>query len=202
MSAPSHPGFARPARQTGRARGLLLGAGILAAVVIVVAGSLLWFRRADAPEANSGLDVDLSQLDVQARLMRNLPPGYGPGVCTVDRATNSAVAAVTCGPNAEPSSPTSASYALFGDVSALRAQLNTIIDSTAKVGCPGNILSPGPWRRSASPKEIAGTLYCGTSSDQPVIAWTTEDQLTLSRINADAAGPTFDQLYQWWSLHS
>jgi hypothetical protein len=70
------------------------------------------------------------------------------------------------------------------------------------VDCPNSIQSPGPWRRNASPQEIAGTLVCGLSHEQPQVMWTNDAELVLNAVRAGPEGPTLDQLYAWWSNHS
>jgi hypothetical protein len=70
------------------------------------------------------------------------------------------------------------------------------------VTCPGNIQSPGPWRRQATPQQISGTLVCSYRDGLASITWTTEAELLVSAVRADQRGPTLDQLYRWWSTHS
>jgi hypothetical protein len=73
---------------------------------------------------------------------------------------------------------------------------------TAVVNCPGNIQSPGPWRRNATPRQVSGTLVCGLQQSRPTVAWTDDIVLLLGVVRADDKGPTLDQLYAWWSSHS
>ena len=68
--------------------------------------------------------------------------------------------------------------------------------------CPGNIQSPGPWRRNAAPDIVAGTLFCGTQEGQAVVVWTSDAQSLLNVTEAGAQGPSLDQLYAWWGTHS
>ena len=68
--------------------------------------------------------------------------------------------------------------------------------------CPGNIQSPGPWRRNATPQLVAGTLVCGFDENTSTVAWTTDSQLLLSEIQSGPQGPNMVQLYAWWSSHS
>lgn len=70
------------------------------------------------------------------------------------------------------------------------------------VTCPGNIQSPGPWRRNATPQQVSGTLVCGVQQDRPTLAWTDDIALLLGVVRADDKGPTMDRLYAWWSSHS
>jgi hypothetical protein len=103
---------------------------------------------------------------------------------------------------ADPVSPASASYVLTRDEPAMRATFDDIVHHLTLQVCPGRIQSPGPWRRNATPQQISGTLPCGAQAGQPTMAWTTDTDLLVSTIHADAAGLTLDQLYAWWSAHS
>lgn len=67
---------------------------------------------------------------------------------------------------------------------------------------PGNIQSPGPWRRNATPQQVSGTLVCSYRDGLAAVTWTTEANLLVSDVHADRAGPALNQLYQWWSAHS
>ena len=70
------------------------------------------------------------------------------------------------------------------------------------VTCPGNIQSPGPWRRNATPQQVSGTLVCSYRDGLAAVTWTTEANLLVSDVHADRAGPARNQLYQWWSAQS
>ena len=48
------------------------------------------------------------------------------------------------------------------------------------VNCPGNIQSPGAWRRNATPQQVSGTLVCGFRGGVPTLAWTDDAKLMLS----------------------
>jgi hypothetical protein len=89
-----------------------------------------------------------------ARLM--LPPGYPSGSCKPIVTPEYALAQVNCENNSDPGGPVSATYTLVRDKAALDAALKDIVTSSTRVNCPGNIQSPGPWRRNAAPQTISG----------------------------------------------
>lgn len=95
---------------------------------------------------------------------------------------------------------TSAIYTLAEDPAALRSAFDEVMSRSTTVVCPGNIQSPGPWRRNANPTVAAGTLYCGTDGGKAVIAWTTDSDLLLNVVQAD--GRAMDGLYRWLSTHT
>ncbi len=130
-----------------------------------------------------------------------LAPQYPAGACAPAPPTGAAIAMVIC-KTADHVSPASASYVLTRDEPAMRATFDDIVHHLTLQVCPGRIQSPGPWRRNATPQQISGTLLCGAQAGQPTMAWTTDTDLLVSTIHADAAGPTLDQLYAWWSAHS
>lgn len=138
----------------------------------------------------------------EAQLLRALPAGYPPGVCRPVPPGPSAVAAVDCGNNTDEGGPVTASYSVAGDRAALDAALSAAVRPADIVVCPGNIQSPGPWRRNARPEQVAGTLVCGMQGNVPTIAWTDAERMVLSAVSAEPVGPSLDQLYQWWSTHS
>jgi serine/threonine-protein kinase len=71
------------------------------------------------------------------------------------------------------------------------------------VVCPGNIQSPGPWRRLANPTVTQGTVFCGIAGARPLVVWTNDAELLLARTQSDNPdGSGLDQLYTWWGLHS
>jgi len=43
---------------------------------------------------------------------------------------------------------------------------------------------------------------CGLQQSRPTVAWTDDIVFLLGVVRADDKGPTFDQLYAWWSSHS
>jgi hypothetical protein len=99
--------------------------------------------------------------DALERLLRMLPPGYPRGSCKPIVTPEYALAQVNCENNSDPGGPVSATYTLVRDKAALEAAFKDIVASSTRVNCPGNIQSPGPWRRDAAPQTISGVLYCG-----------------------------------------
>jgi serine/threonine-protein kinase len=181
-------------------------AGLAAAMVAALAIWLLW----PSPNVNdsSGTTasppaVGSSELtDAQRALRGVLPPGYPSAACTPGDTPKAAVAKFSCSGNTDSGGPPSATYTLFSDPLALRAGFGDDVRGTRVVNCPGNIQSPGPWRRNATPEQVSGTLLCGLRDDVPTVVWTDDDELLLSSVEGANAGPDLDQLYLWWSSHS
>lgn len=190
---------------------MLLRGGIAAAVVAVISGLVFWLLRPtpDAPGPPSVSPTTAATSDsrpqdpkANARLMRLLPRGYPAGACQPVDPPEGASAKADCKKNADPNGPPSASYLLAPDKAALETAFDDTVGDFTVVNCPGNIQSPGPWRRNATPQRISGTLICGFQQTRPTVAWTAEADLLLSSVRADKAGPNLDQLYAWWSTHS
>lgn len=140
--------------------------------------------------------------DHDARLMQMLPRGYPAGSCEAVNAPESVLAQVNCTNNIDPDGPLSGVYTLLADKAALDAAFGKALQSANRVVCPGNIQSPGPWRRNATPDRVSGTLFCGLREGQPTVVWTDDDRLVVSAVESGPQGPTFPQLYAWWSSHS
>lgn len=180
----------------------------LAALVVVAAvvALVVWLVRPDSSNETSASATESSEAadpQAQRRLEQLLPAGYSRDACTpAASSAPTALAALTCGKNTDPSGPPRATYTLLSDKAALSAAFDAVVKSSTTVVCPGRIQSPGPWRRNATPDQISGILFCGTQLGQPTVAWTDEANLLLSEVHADAAGPTFPELYAWWASHS
>ena len=197
-----------------RNRTRLLGMGVAAGVLL--AGGLIGWQLLGPSPAEPGGGGAGAQTSVgaaapsgaerdkgaEARLMALLPKGYPAGACTPADPPTGAIAKLDCRVNVDPGGPLSASYLLVGDRVALSAAFDGIVRSHAVVTCPGNIQSPGPWRRNATPDRISGMLFCGFDQGRPTLAWTDEAGLRVSTVRSDANGPQLDQLYAWWSSHS
>lgn len=190
----------------GRARAAV---AVTAAIVIAVGALSAWLllRPSESPAPAAGAaqradDPTPAPTAAQARLMRLLPAGYSPGACTPAPPPAHAVAKVVCTRNADRGGPPAASYTLVAEKSSVRLVFDDIVRNSAIVTCPGNIQSPGPWRRNATPQLISGTLVCSYRAGRPAVSWTTEADLLVSDVLADADGPPLDQLYDWWSAHS
>jgi hypothetical protein len=139
---------------------------------------------------------------VQARLLSVLPPGYRAGVCAAQAPPAGARAAASCGPNGDPGGPVSGTYTVGENAAAADAAFNAVVNGSARVNCPGNIQSPGPWRRNATPDKVSGVLFCGIQQNRPVVAWTDVDESLVAVVTSGPQGPTLDQLYAWWTTHS
>jgi serine/threonine-protein kinase len=178
----------------------------VAAVLIAVAAVLVTVlaRRDPAPPTVAPTSPTTpsatADAQAQARLMRLLPAGYPAGSCDPGSIRAGARAVMSCEANTDAGGPTSGTYTLGENAAALRSALDQVMSRSSTVVCPGNIQSPGPWRRNANPAAAAGTLYCGTDGGKAVIAWTTDSELLLNVIEAD--GRAMDGLYRWWSTHS
>jgi hypothetical protein len=109
---------------------------------------------------------------------------------------------VTCGQSIDAGGPTSATFTLLKDNSALAATFAGIVQGLQIVNCPGNIESPGPWRRNATPDRSSGTLVCALHDGVPTIAWTIDDELLVSAVQAGQHDSALDDLYRWWTAQS
>jgi hypothetical protein len=199
-------------RPVGRERRpiILLGA-VAAALVVVVGGLAVWQLRSSPPAPDAqGTGPTTSTPPVsptvdpeaQAQLLRRLPAGYPSDSCKPVAPPDGALAEVNCAHNVDPGGPQSSTYTLVRDKAALDAAFNDIVRASTRVNCPGNIQSPGPWRRNATPHKTSGVLFCGFQQSRPTVAWTDDDDLLVSTVQSGSQGPTFDQLYAWWSSHS
>lgn len=199
-------------REAARKRRLRLVLGVIAAVVVlVVAGMLIRLlhpprigttAHSTAKPTPSTTAPAAPPAEVQARLMGLLPAGYPPGVCNQATPPKDALAAVSCGANADPDGPPSATYALFPDTAKLGSAFNHIVATATVMECPGRIQSPGPWHHNATPDKISGALLCAIQQGQPTVTWTNDAALLLSVIKTNPDGPTIEQLYAWWMSHS
>jgi serine/threonine-protein kinase len=110
---------------------------------------------------------------------------------------------MTCRPNQDPGGPVSGTYARVRDAQSLQAALARVIGTATTVVCPGNIQSPGPWRKLAQPDVIQGTVFCGIRDGRPLIAWTLDAERLLAVVeSASLDGPGLGDLYAWWASHS
>lgn len=189
-----------PSRRAPSAKALTIGAVVLTGAILV--GVAVWNvagSDSGTEPAPTTTQARPTAEDVQ-RLNDALPKGYSETSCTTDE--TAANASVTCGPNTDPGGPTTATYTLYPDQQALTQAFTDTIATFTRVTCPGNIQSPGPWRRNAAPDAVAGTLFCGTQSGHAVVAWTSDAQSLLNVAEAGAQGPSMEQLYTWWGTHS
>jgi len=209
-SAAADP-FAFPVAASGRTRRrrnqlVVAGAAGLVAVALLVTLAVWLFGGSDDTSASQASSETSSaparDQAAEKRLLAGLPPGYSAQACRAVEPTKGALAQVDCQANTDPGGPPTASYTLLPNRAALVSAFDAAIPASAIVNCPGNIQSPGPWRRNASPQVVAGTLVCGVDQNTAVLAWTDEARLVLSSIRSAPPGPGLDQLYAWWSMHS
>jgi hypothetical protein len=191
-----------PVRHNGIHPGLI-AAAVAGVALVALAAWLLW-PAGDTDTADSTTAAPTPAVDADAleRLKAVLPPGYSSDACTPAEAAKDAVAMVDCTQNADVGGPPTATYTLMKDGDALNTAMDNVVADAKIVNCPGNIQSPGPWRRNATPTKVAGTLVCGLPQGKPLVAWTNDAELLLSVVRAGPQGPTLDRLYKWWSNHS
>ena len=195
-------------RPAGRSRRrLLLGVGSAAAVAVLGLG--IWLALPASPPASrapvtTSSTAASSDPAAAATLTTLLPAGYRSGSCASSGTdAELAAAALSCGPNTDPGGPPTATYTLARSRTALQTLFDREVAAASPVVCPGNIQSPGPWRRLANPAVPQGTVFCGVRGGEPVVAWSTEDKLLLAVVtSANPGHATLDQLYTWWASHS
>lgn len=188
----------------------VIGAAVVG-VVALVGGLVFWWTTRPSsqeaeppgtPPATSTPPQEPANAAETAQLTRQLPTGYPAGSCEPADPPEDVLAQVVCERNTDPGGPVTATYTLVADRAALDAGFGAAMAVATRVNCPGNIQSPGPWRRNATPDRISGQLFCGLQDGQPTVVWTDDVKMTISAVRAGPQGPTFPQLYAWWSSHS
>ena len=195
-----HP---RPVRRNSRPVVLIA----VATAAVVGLGVLAWSFWPSPKKPSEGGDAaptsaTESQQQAEARLMRLLPRGYAPGACESVVPARGALAQLSCGKNDDIGGPLAATYTLAKDSAAAKDLFDDIVSTSSVVDCPGNIQSPGPWRRNATPEQTAGTLVCGFQQSKPMVGWSTDADLLISEVQSGPQGPNMVQLYTWWASHS
>lgn len=182
---------------------------LAAVILIAVVGSTAWLmlRPSDVPQRAADPTPTATQTgpaaDAAGRLMRLLPAGYSPDSCAAATVPAHAAAKVQCARNSDPGGPSAASYTLVTEKAALPTVLDGLLRGSTIVTCPGNIQSPGPWRRNATPQQVSGTLVCSVrAGGRAAVTWSTDADLLVTDVEADRSDRPIDQLYQWWSAHS
>jgi serine/threonine-protein kinase len=180
-------------------RKLIIGSGVAAALIAIAA---LWMvGRTPSSPPTTPPSTTAAVPEALSRLMRLLPAGYPTGSCVPEPPPGTPT--VTCGQNSDSGGPAAATYTLAGTPDELRAALAQLIQETSVVICPGNIQSPGPWRRNSSPTVVRGTVMCGLRDGVPRVVWTNDGEGLLADVQARSArDPSLDQLYAWWGSHS
>lgn len=189
---------------------VVLALGSVAAVLLVGIGLMVWVLRPSseqpatqsAPTPTTSEVSETVDVDDAARILVLLPRGYAVDNCTVSGRDEGRGITATCGPNTDPGGPLSGRYTLFEDRATLDAELSRVVDSSRQMNCPGDIQSPGPWRKKTAPEEFRGTVFCGIRHDRPIVAWTDTPRLLLSVVESGPGGPNMQQLYSWWTSHS
>ena len=131
------------------------------------------------------------------QLMALLSGGHDSSNCQpISPPAGAALATVDCGPATTPGGPASTRYSLFGDQAALDAAFDGAVEVNSELlQCPGSgIDSPTTWHYNDTPDEVAGQIACGTYNDNPDVVWTNNAGMLL----ADAQGPDFEALHNWW----
>jgi serine/threonine kinase PknH len=194
----------RPVRRDNR-HALIVAVAVVAVVALGVLAWLFWPSSQTSDNASqdtaSTTPTESSQ-QAEARLRKMLPRGYSPDACEAVVPAQGAVAQLSCGANADPGGPLSATYTLAKDKAAEQDLFDDIVTTSSVVDCPGNIQSPGPWRRNATPQQTAGTLVCGFQQSKPTVGWSTDENLMISEVQSGPQGPNMVQLYTWWASHS
>lgn len=193
-------------RPVGSHRRRLVVANALAAALALVAA--VWFVGGSSqsplsvPPTTTPTEVSTPPGEALDRLRRMLPTGYTAGSCKPQSPTGAA-GVIACARNSDPGGPGTATFALTSSPQALREALNQLIETTTVVICPGNIQSPGPWRRNDSPTVTRGTVLCGLHNGRPRVVWTNEAEHFLADVQSRSpTDPPIDQLYAWWGSHS
>lgn len=180
-------------------------AGAAAAAALAALGLTAWLVLPTSPNRIASSTTAIpTDPTAAAKLAGILPAGYSADICTPAIPNSDlAASAVSCGPNADPGGPPTATYTLARNRGTLQALFGRKVATATAVLCPGNIQSPGPWRRPANSTAPRGTVFCGLRNGRPLVAWTTDDKLLVGTVEAQARdSPTLDQLYTWWASHS
>lgn len=194
----------RPVQHNRRPVALLA----MAAAAVVGLGVIAWlfWPSSNDAEVSAGESTTTTESEspqqAEVRLMSMLPQGYDADGCEAVIPTKGALAQVSCNDNTDIGGPRTANYMLAKNKESLRALFDGVVSTTSVVDCPGNIQSPGPWRRNATPQQVAGTLVCGFQQSKPTVAWTTDADLMVSEVQSGPQGPNMVQLYTWWASHS
>jgi hypothetical protein len=175
---------------------------IVGVFVLVAALAFVLFRvfEPGSDDNAGGATITATPAD-QEKLKGLVPRGYAAGSCTPTDTPRGTLAKMSCTANTDVGGPPSATYTLVADKAALTKTFDGLVSSARQMTCPGNIQSPGPWRRIAT-QVVAGTVFCGFRDDIPTVVWTDETDLLIASVDGAQAGPNLDQLYTWWASHS
>jgi serine/threonine kinase PknH len=195
----------QPSAPGGLSKPMLWAGAAVAAIVVV--GLVVWLlipssESDTAVTATSTAPTPTRNAAAESRLRGLLPAGYPADACSAATAPGAALAGMSCGKNADAGGPLTATYTLLPDAGALTTAFDDLVSGATILTCPGNIQSPGPWRRNATPDKVSGTLVCGERDGKPLVAWTTQDESLLSAVQSGPQGPNLVALYAWWASHS
>lgn len=181
----------RPSRKKRR-RALIIAASV-ATIAIVGAGVAVVLNRTTTTSVSAPRVPD-------ARLLGMLPAGIRADTCKAD-AEPGGQPSIVCVGSGVAGEPTGLTMIAAPDIAGLDAELNQVGRRTKLVLCPGNILSPGPWRRGPQ-QPPSGTLMCGLQDKNSVLAWTDNARL-VTLVAAGEPGPAaLAPLYHWWTQHA
>lgn len=169
--AVSDTGSLSTARSMVPRRRWIVGGAIAAALLLLAL--LVWeMLPADdpAPSPTAAGSTTISSVPAtppppQRLPTRLLPAGYPVGACTPAPPTDAvAASAMTCAANRDRGGPLSATYTLADDAQSLQDALTRVVSTSNTVLCPGNIQSPGPWRRVADPAVPRARCSAGSAT--------------------------------------
>lgn len=192
-------------RRTRIALAIGAAAAVIAGAIVTVTVSTSDGGGQDGQSATGSVSNESHQRDdaAETKLRALLPPGYEPSACTAVDPEGNATATIRCTANTDSGGPQSAIFSLFGDAAALRAAFTKATADNSVVVCPGNIQSPGPWRRNSAPQQSAGDLLCALDTSRtPIMAWTSTRDLLLAEITGELPTTSLSGLYSWWTTHS
>lgn len=189
-------------RRRPRAPVAAIAAGAAALLVVVVAVAWWMLSPGDTETSMAHESTPPSATpSPDDQLLKRINAIFPTGACRSTPSADTVAATATCSTD-DPNWPPSATYILARDRAAMAREFDAITRSLDVQICPGRIQSPGPWRRLATPHQVAGTVVCGMQEGVPTVAWTTDSDLLVSTIHGGNPVPTLDQLYDWWTRHS
>ncbi len=190
-----------------RRRGWLIAGGV-AAVLLIVAGTVGWVstRHADDATAMASTLTITRTVESTTRTPVSSPAALSPderkllgmipnpATCKLNTDESAAIAAFNC---AAPGSDghQSAYYGLYSDAAALEYDFTALVGDDELTACPGAEDSPTHWDYEGSADDGAeGSLACGEYQGVADIVWTKTSDLVLGT----AQGKDLTALYNWW----
>lgn len=167
------------------------------ATLAVVAAVVVTMNRSSSPSESA----ETAAAVADPRLLEKLPLGVREDSCR-PQGDDEAQAGIVCDGSGKPGEPLTVILREAQDKAGLNSMFSQVLRDHRVVVCPGNIQSPGPWRRNAAPQVTAGTLMCGYQGENTIVAWTDEARLVVVVAEGDPGADALAQLYTWWSDHS